>query len=82
MTGAAIPLDLLMTTQSLTHDLTFVNFDNGDQTELTANMIAKSLYLQCDQDGNQYVLLEKIVDHQCLLTAVKLPNQKISLSTL
>jgi hypothetical protein len=25
-----------------------VNFDDGDQTELTANMIAESLYSQCD----------------------------------
>jgi hypothetical protein len=32
-----------------------VNFDDGDQTELTANMIAESLYSQCDPDGNQYV---------------------------
>jgi hypothetical protein len=34
-----------------------VDFDDGDKTELTANMIAESLYLQCDPDGNQYVLL-------------------------
>jgi hypothetical protein len=40
-----------------------VNFDEGDQTELTANMTAESLYLQCDPDGNQYVLLEEIVNH-------------------
>ncbi len=40
-----------------------VNFDDGDQTKLTANMIAESLYLQCHTDGNQYVLLEEIVDH-------------------
>ena len=40
-----------------------VEFDDGDQTELTANMIAESLYLQCDPNGNQYVLLEEIVDH-------------------
>jgi hypothetical protein len=39
------------------------NFDDGDQTELTANKIAESLYSQCDPDGNQYVLLEEIVDH-------------------
>ncbi len=40
-----------------------VNFDDGDRTELTANMIAESLYSQCDPDGNQYVLLEEIVNH-------------------
>jgi hypothetical protein len=53
-----------------------VEFDDGDQTELTANMIAESLYLQCDPNGNQYVLLEEIVDHQCLPTAMKLSDQK------
>jgi hypothetical protein len=54
-----------------------VNFDDGDQTELTANMIAESLHSQCDPDGNQYVLLEKIVNHQCPPTAVKLSDQRI-----
>jgi hypothetical protein len=29
-----------------------VDFDDGDQTELTANMIAESLYSQCDPYGN------------------------------
>jgi hypothetical protein len=53
-----------------------VDFDGGDQTELTANMIAESLYLQCDPDGNQCVLLEEIVDHQRLPTAMKLSDQK------
>jgi hypothetical protein len=53
-----------------------INFNYGDQTELTANMIAESLYLQCDPDGSQYVLLEKIVDHQCLTTAIRLSDQK------
>jgi hypothetical protein len=53
-----------------------VDFDDGDQTELTANMIAESLYSQCDPNGNQYVLLEEIVDHQFLSTAITLSGQK------
>ncbi len=40
-------------------------------------MIAESLYLQCDLDGNQYVLLEEIVNHQRLPIAIKLSDQKI-----
>jgi len=28
-----------------------VDFDDGDQTELTTNMIAESFYSQCDSDG-------------------------------
>jgi hypothetical protein len=54
-----------------------VNFDDGDQTKLTANMIAESLNLQCNPGGNQYVLLEEIVDHQRLPAAVELSDQKI-----
>jgi hypothetical protein len=54
-----------------------VNFDDGNQTELTASMIAESLYLQCDPNGNQYVLLGEIVDHGRLPAAVKLSDQKI-----
>jgi hypothetical protein len=54
-----------------------INFDDDDQTELTANMIAETLYSQCDPNGNQNVLLERIVDHQRLPVAIKLSDQKI-----
>jgi hypothetical protein len=40
-----------------------VKFSDGDETELNANMIADAIYAQCDPDGNQYVLLEALVDH-------------------
>jgi len=54
-----------------------IDFDDGDQTELTANLIAESLFSQCDPDGNQYVLLDEIVDHRRLPTAIKLADQKV-----
>jgi hypothetical protein len=54
-----------------------VHFDNGDQTELTANMIAESLYSQCDPDGYEYILLDEIVDHRRTDTAIKLADQKV-----
>jgi len=54
-----------------------VHFDNGDQTELTANMIAESLYSQCDPDRHEYVLLDEIVDHRCTDSAIKLADQKV-----
>ena len=40
-----------------------VTFDDGDVTNLTANLIAKSMYAQCDPGGNQYVLLDSLQDH-------------------
>ena len=32
--------------------------------ELAANVIAEAVYAQCDADGNQYVLLDAIVDYR------------------
>jgi hypothetical protein len=43
-------------------------------------MIAESLYSQCDPDGNQYVLLEEIVDDQPLPAAIMLSDQRIACS--
>ena len=54
-----------------------VDFDDGDQTKLTANLIAGSFFSQCDPDGNQYVLLDEIVDHQRLTTAIRFTDQKV-----
>ena len=54
-----------------------IDFDNGDQTKLTANLIKESLFSQCDPDGNQYVVLNEIVDHRCLPTAIRLADQKV-----
>ncbi len=52
-----------------------VTFDNVDVTNLTANLIAKSMYAQCDPDGNQYVLLDSLIDHRRLDTALQLSDQ-------
>ena len=41
-----------------------VEFTGGDITELTINVIAESLYIQCDADGNEYSLLDLLVDYQ------------------
>ncbi len=59
-----------------THDYV-ITFDDGDMTELTANLIAESMYVQCDPDGNQYVLLDSIIDYRCLDTAAKLSDQTV-----
>jgi hypothetical protein len=52
-----------------------VTFEVGDVTDLTANLIAESMYAQCDPNGNQYVLLDSLIDHQCLDTALRLSDQ-------
>ena len=41
-----------------------VEFPGGEVTELTTNVIAESMYSQCDADGNKYLLLNVLVDYQ------------------
>jgi hypothetical protein len=40
-----------------------VHFLNGRTEELANNVVAEALYVQCDADGDQYVLLDSIVDY-------------------
>jgi hypothetical protein len=41
-----------------------VEFADGDELEYAANIIAESMWAQSDLDGNQYLLLDSIVDHK------------------
>ena len=54
-----------------------VEFDDNDQTELTANLISELMYAQCDPDGNQYLLLADIIDNWNMDNAIKLADQKV-----
>ena len=40
-----------------------VEFTGGKVIELTASVIAKSMYTQCDADESEYLLLDKVVDY-------------------
>jgi hypothetical protein len=52
-------------------------FDNGDETVLNANLIAEAMYVQCDPDRNQDVLLDSIIDHRQLDAAIGSSDQKV-----
>jgi hypothetical protein len=53
-------------------------FDDGDETLLNVNLITEAMYAQCNPDGNQYVLLDSIIDHrQQLDTAIRPFDQKV-----
>ncbi len=39
-----------------------LTFNDGDETVMSANLIAKAMYAQCDPDENQYILLDSITD--------------------
>ncbi len=41
-----------------------VEFPDGDIASYSANVIAESMHAQCDTDGNQFVLLDSLIDYQ------------------
>jgi hypothetical protein len=49
----------------------YVEFPDGAEMEYTANMIAESMWAQCNIDGNQWLLMEAIIDHRANDSAVK-----------
>ena len=55
-----------------------VSFVGGEITELTTNVIAESMYAQCYADGNEYLLLDVLVDYQKNNKAISLTDQKIT----
>ena len=55
-----------------------VEFDDGQVDELTANLIAESMYAQCDAEGNQYLLLDSFVDYRKTEKAISLTDQMIT----
>ncbi len=59
-----------------THEYTFA-FDDGDETVMSANLIAVAMYVQCDPGRNQYVLLDSIIDHKRLDSAIRPLDQKV-----
>ena len=46
-----------------------MEFPDGEVTTYTANIIAENMYAQCDEAGNQTVLMDEIVDHKSDATA-------------
>lgn len=47
-----------------------VQFDDGVVGEYAANLIAESLYAQVDEEGNEFLLMQEIVDHERLGDAI------------
>ena len=54
-----------------------VEFPGGEMTELAANIIAESMYTQCDVDGNEYLLLEAFINHRKDGSALSVEEQKV-----
>ena len=54
-----------------------VEFEDGEEAELAANIIAQSMYAQCDPDGNQYVMFDSFVDFRRSADALRPTDQKV-----
>ena len=54
-------------------------FIGGKVTELTANVISESMYTQYDADGNEYLLLDALVDYLKDNKVIFLPEQQTSI---
>ena len=54
-----------------------VEFDDGDVCELTANVIAESMYASCNADGNEYILFDSFVNYKSSSKAVTKDDQRI-----
>ena len=52
-----------------------VAFAGGKVIEKTINIIAEPMYAQCDADGNEYLLLDTLVDHHKDNKMISLTNQ-------
>ncbi len=59
-----------------TREYTFL-FNDGDETVMSTNLIAEAMYAQCDPNGNQYVLLDSIIDHNRIDSAIRPFDQKV-----
>ena len=57
-----------------------VEFSNGENVELGANFIAECMYAQCDIEGNQYRLMDHIVDHRKNNNVVCQDNQDVTVN--
>ena len=53
-----------------------VKFPLGEMTELATNIIAESTYALCDVNGNEYLLLEMLIDHRKNGSALIVEDQK------
>ena len=54
-------MDRAHTIQILYTRMYQVEFAGGKATELTANIIAESIYTQCDPNGNEFLLLDLLI---------------------
>jgi hypothetical protein len=55
-----------------------IEFPDVHSEEYTANVIANYMYAQCGEEGNQFNLIESIVDHNTGGNFIEHPNMYIN----
>jgi hypothetical protein len=58
-----------------------VKFTNGTIEQYAANVIAKNMYAQVDDEGNMFQLLDEIMDHKKNNTAIDITNGTVTTSS-
>jgi hypothetical protein len=59
-----------------------VEFPDGRSEEYTANVIAENMYAQCDEEGNQFIMLQDIVGKNTDGHAVKRADMYIKVGSI
>ena len=54
-----------------------VGFDDREVREMIANVIAEFMYDACDDSGNEYLMMESILDYQKRYKALSVSSQKV-----
>ena len=54
-----------------------VELSDGENAELGQNVIVECMYAQCDIEGNQYRIMDHIVDHRKENNAVAKTNKML-----
>ena len=54
-------------------------FPGEEITELAVNIITESVYAQCDVNGNEYLLLEALINHRKDGSVLSVENQRVVL---
>ncbi len=52
-----------------------VTFSNGSIRDFAANAIAEAIYTQHDDEGNKYLLIKEIIDHERLPEAINMGSE-------
>ena len=57
-----------------------VEFSDGENAELGANIIMEWMYAQCDIEGSKYRLMDHIIAHKKDINAVSKDNQNVTVN--